>query len=193
MPTTKPKPRNGTPVVEDRFDWHTERRAALVRDIEAILDAETWANLDRKAIGFPTDVGYSDTPGGGDVESLNAVEAAAVLLLAKSDRATDWLSERREALAQVVRVANLARANWGAAPKTGTIGGVTIGARTSTAEPCGLCNLPVLGGRDDPLKRIDGVAYHVKSGSNPDSEYGKHGACYYTAGRSKGLIGRKTP
>lgn len=42
-------------------------------------------------------------------------------------------------------------------------GTVTVGERGNSVELCKLCGEPVAGGRADPIRRIDGDAYHGKS------------------------------
>lgn len=62
------------------------------------------------------------------------------------------------------RLADLALAYWPPPPKRGDRAGmVTVGERGNSVESCGLCGDPVVGGRADPIRRIDGQAFHGKS------------------------------
>lgn len=80
------------------------------------------------------------------------------------------------------RLAGTARRWWPATPKAGTTqDGVTVGQRGNTVETCTACQLPIGGGRNDPLKRIDGDPFHVK---NPAGVW-----CYHQALRSRGRLG----
>ena len=59
-------------------------------------------------------------------------------------------------------------AYWPTLAKGDTIAGVTVGARGNLVEECGLCGNPVVGGAQDPIRRIDGQAFH-------------RSPCWYTA------------
>lgn len=62
------------------------------------------------------------------------------------------------------RLAGRALRYWPPPPPRGSReGGVTVGERSSSVETCGLCGDPVVGGRNDPIRRIDGQAFHGKS------------------------------
>lgn len=85
-------------------------------------------------------------------------------------------------LTRLHQLANRARHLWPPPPKKGAReGGVTVGERGNDIETCAGCAQPVLGGRADPLKRIDGDPFHVK---NPQGTW-----CYHQALRSRGRLG----
>lgn len=186
MTTTKPaRQRPGTPApakpaapTYKRLDSEayaalidTERaRHDLHLDVDAIIDALPRATLDRDSIGFRADCRYESNGGGlavtvnaaGEEESqLNGVEAASQKRAV--DTATDWLAEQKEARSALVVAARSARFKWPDPPKPGTqMGGVTVGKRTTSLEECGLCHEPLVGGKDGPIRRIDGQAFCAK-------------------------------
>lgn len=64
---------------------------------------------------------------------------------------------------RLYRLADMALRNWPPSLAAGDrVGGVTVGGRTvgGDLETCGLCAEPVAGGAADPIRRIDGVAFH---------------------------------
>jgi hypothetical protein len=91
----------------------------------------------------------------------------AQLLAAVSVLADSWDAHRPGHDHQrglLYRLADSAARHWPGPPSKGTsMGGVTVGQRTPASETCGLCEKPVAGGRDDPIRRIDGQAFHAKS------------------------------
>jgi hypothetical protein len=77
-------------------------------------------------------------------------------------------------ITRIIVLGNKAAAWWPTTPTKGdTIAGVTIGARTNSIEECGLCGKPVIGGHHDPIRRIDGQAFHRTP-------------CWYAAAMSRG-------
>lgn len=73
----------------------------------------------------------------------------------------DWPPHAEQATKRLSVLANTARAHWTTRPAKGqTISGVTVGERTNSVETCGLCQEPVMGGASDPIRRIDGQAFH---------------------------------
>jgi hypothetical protein len=161
----------------ERFDRRAERRAALQRDLETIVAAEDAARLDRQSIGFPDGGGV-----GAGASGTSTTEAAAMQLVEHPDPAGRWLTAARHAMIELTRLANEARSRW-SPPATGTLlGGEMVGARTSHVEMCAGCQLPIMGGSADPLKRLDGDPFHGRAGPG-------HGWCYHAALRSRGRLG----
>lgn len=152
-----------TPDERQRHDLHL--------DVDAIVDALPRARLDRDSIGFRGDCRYENNGGGlavtvnaaGEEEAqLNGVEAAAQKRAV--DTATDWLAAQKEARSALIVAARDARFQWPDPPAAGTqMGGVTVGKRTTTLEECGLCHEPLVGGKEGPIRRIDGQAFCAKS------------------------------
>lgn len=82
------------------------------------------------------------------------------------------------------RLADAAGRYWPAPVRKGERAGtVTVGERTNTVDVCVACGEPIIGGRADPLKRIDGDPFHVK---NPAGIW-----CYHQALRSRGRLGNQ--
>lgn len=95
-------------------------------------------------------------------------------------------THRRDVLG-VYRLADRSAADWPpTATKGQTVAGVTVGARTNLVETCAGCGLPVAGGRDDPIKRIDGDPFHANA--NPTGRW-----CYHAALRARGKLGGGAP
>ena len=77
---------------------------------------------------------------------------------------TQWMPHTEHAIRQTIQLSNKATHWWPPTPKPGqTIDNTTIGQRTNTTETCTHCGNPVTGGHADPIRRIDGNAYHGKS------------------------------
>lgn len=75
-----------------------------------------------------------------------------------------WPAGPLELVQRIDRLAATGKHWWPTRPTRGTVvAGVTIGARGNTIETCGLCNKPVTGGHNDPIRRINQVPYHGKS------------------------------
>lgn len=176
---TTPAPTKPTAPTYKRLDSEayaaltdTERaRHDLHLDVDAIIDALPRAVLDRDSIGFRADCRYESNGGGlavtlnedtGEEEAqLNGVEAASQKRAV--DAATDWLAAQKEARSAIIVTARSARFKWPDPPKVGTqMGGVTVGKRTTSLEECGLCHEPLVGGKDGPIRRIDGQAFCAK-------------------------------
>jgi hypothetical protein len=65
------------------------------------------------------------------------------------------------AVQRLFRLADDSYRWWLARPKAGSrLAGVTVGERGNDVEVCGLCTEPVAGGASDPIRRIDGQAFH---------------------------------
>lgn len=84
-----------------------------------------------------------------------------------------WPEHTNHTTQRISRLANTARVHWPRTPAKGTThNGVTVGQRTNIVENCKLCQQPVAGGHEDPIRRIDGDPYHGKS-------------CWYTVTRQR--------
>lgn len=82
---------------------------------------------------------------------------------AVADHLDSWPAGDR-ARRRLFRLADTAKRRWPAPQSAGTrTGGTTIGARHNDVELCGLCCQPVAGGAADPIRRIDGEAYHART------------------------------
>lgn len=86
---------------------------------------------------------------------------------------TQWMPHTEHAIRQTITLSNKATAWWPPTPKAGqTVDGTTVGQRGNQTETCHSCGNPVSGGHADPIRRIDGFAYHGKS-------------CWYNASRGR--------
>lgn len=148
-----------------------KRRHDLHLDIDAIMDAKPYAELDRRAHGFPEDLSADKSGGGvgvtvndatGEEESqLAAVEAWSQ----RHDEATDWLAEAGEASAHVRNAANLARYRYGYDPQRGK-DEPDRPRHQNQVEMCVWCVAPAPDGRDEEtgkpkVRRIDGHPVHA--------------------------------
>lgn len=131
----------------------SEQRAALHRGIDQICDGIAPAKLDARN---PGPAGGSDTD---NPPSANPQPGATL----RANIAAVWLAKIGQLERDIYHQADLALKHWTPPPAGTTIGGVTIGDRDNPVETCGLCDRTVLGGRDDPIRRIDGTAFHAKS------------------------------
>jgi hypothetical protein len=159
-----PEPYAALPRVEQlRHDLHL--------DLDAIIDAVEFAELDRRSIGFPSTVGGESVRGGGDPGALNGVESASQH--PDVDTAVRWLAEWAEARAQVVRVANLARYLYGYDPEIGRAESRRPEARRPDVKPCAWCSEPAATGvRGEDGKLLVRVVDQMPIHRNP---------CYQTA------------
>jgi len=170
MPTTKPNRQRQPPSTTQATHWKDHHR-----DLDTIHQAHTYAALEKRSHGFPTDHTH-ETHGTGTDTVFHATQNPDL------HRAEDWLNEYAETIAHLTRLANKARANW-QPPTPGTmLAGVTVGTRSSTVGTCPGCGQPALGTHDDPVKRIDGNPYHLRAAPGRP-------ACYYLAWRQRGLGG----
>lgn len=141
-------------------------RRAFVNSVTRILNSWPAALNDANARGYPTRLGDP-----GDRGESTSVEVAA---LARSD-AREWLKDLDRTLSGVVVLANHAALLWPPPARPGVIvAGVTVGRRGNNVETCGLCGDPVSGGHADPIRRIDGQAFHGKR-------------CWFTVARQRTL------
>ena len=88
----------------------------------------------------------------------------------------NWPDGAEHVARQLIRLANTGLNWWPPVLKTGqTVAGVTVGRRTSTVEICVFCQNPVLGGHDDPIRRV---------GLNSDPVH--RSPCWYALTMSRG-------
>lgn len=72
-----------------------------------------------------------------------------------------WPDHANRTTQRLHYLAESARTHWPEPPRRGEkISGVSVGERGNDVETCGLCQNPVMGGRGDPIRRIDGEAFH---------------------------------
>jgi hypothetical protein len=140
------------------------RRHHLHRDLEAILDAEPMARLDKRSVGMPSTYRARDGSPGTDEGALNGVEAASQ----QRHAAVEFLAAAAETIAHLIVTGRSARSGWPQPLAEGTKvsqdgRAVVVGARAAQSEECGLCGELVTGGAADPIRRIDGAAYHAKT------------------------------
>lgn len=148
------------------LDEMEKRRHDMHLDVDAIIDAVPYAQLDKESIGFPTALGGGGGGGGADPGALNSVEAASQHKLV--DRATGWLAEWSEARAHVIRAANQARAYYGFDPDRGRPEPGRPQPRPDRfpdVELCAFCGQPAPSGRDEKgkslLRRVDDKPVHA--------------------------------
>jgi hypothetical protein len=105
-------------------------------------------------------------------QSLQRMTATAVRQ--KLHYRADKVHWQHPAITRIIGLANKAALWWPTQPPTrGTrVGTVTVGERGNQVEQCGLCGDTVAGGHGDPIRRIDGQAFHGKS-------------CWFTVMRSR--------
>jgi hypothetical protein len=140
-------------------------RQAFINSVVRILNAWNAALNDANARGYPTRL---LDPTRGDADNTS-VEAAALT----RSQAKEWLHDLDKVTTTIVGLANRSQLLWAPTPRHGsTKAGVTVGQRTNTVEVCGLCQEPVTGGHADPIRRIDGQAFHGRS-------------CWFTVTRSR--------
>lgn len=132
-----------------------EQRAAMHRAVDQICDAQTHAQLDAKARCYST--GEGGTSKGGHADPTYGASLRANI-------ADVWIAKTLQTQKDLYHQADMALKHWPAPPGKGAnVNGTTIGDRNNTTELCALCQIPVLGGRDDPIRRIDGQPYHAKT------------------------------
>jgi hypothetical protein len=136
------------PDMYAQLDRLEQRRHDLHADLDAILDAQPAAQLDRDAVGFPNTYRARDGSRSTDEGALNAVELASQ----HPSPAPDWLTEAVETTAAITRVGRLARYHWPPALTVGTVvatieGSVTVGQRGNQTPTCAWCGDPAPSGR----------------------------------------------
>lgn len=99
--------------------------------------------------------------------------SASTLHAAVEKLCHDRPPDREKVARSVIDLGNRAHAWWPPPPKSGQlVEGVTVGQRGNLVETCALCQDPVAGGHQDPIRRIDGAPFHAKS-------------CFYTVWRHR--------
>lgn len=198
MPTTKPARKRATtetrlprtaptyprlpPEKYAALDEREKRLHDALLDVCAIFAAVEYAELDRRAFGFPSSVALTDSPRYNDPAELNAVEAASQ----RSEPAVEWLAEYTEILAGITRIARLARVNYGFDPERGRDETNRPQQRSNQVPLCVWCGDPAPSGRSEsgqPLRRD----VPLPSGGKAPI----HAAtCYHKAKRDAMLDGR---
>jgi hypothetical protein len=153
-----------------QLDTTEQRRHDAHLDIDAIHDAIQYAELDRRAHGWPSNLRPTDGSRSTDEGALNPVESWSQ----KADPASEWLAEYAEMRAHLTRLANLARYHYGYDPDRGHADekNLTPRPRGQQVEICVWCTDPAPPGRDSTgqplLRRVDGHPIHASP-------------CYWTA------------
>ncbi len=127
-------------------------RTDMHRAVDTICDAWPYALTDAQSRGYPNAEDNANSAGvDGAPDNHNAGIPNPV--------ASIWLGNIRHVSNQLYLAANMALKHWPARPtRTAAPGG-----RPNDIELCGLCELPVIGGHSDPIRRLDGAAFHAKS------------------------------